>query len=91
MRGARICWTLVVLCASSTAAMGCSNDDVGVGYCVVTAASAQARDDGSKPGELVQADSGCLEDEVLICGSYNTRDQFVSDDCADGVGAPTDD
>lgn len=70
---------------------GCSEDKNGLGYCVVTPESAELREGDASPGELVQADSGCLGDETLICGRYNSRDQFVSDDCASGVGAPSSD
>ena len=73
--------------------LGCSEDDSGLGYCVVTPESADARNDlgeETAAGQLVRADSGCIENEVLICGYYNSREQFVSDDCAKGVGAPED-
>ncbi len=79
---------LAVLVPSSA---GCSDDKNGLGYCVVTPESTELREgitNNASPGELVQADSGCVGDEILVCGGYNSRDQFVSDDCASGSGAP---
>jgi len=89
MRPPRILALLYLLGVATTSVVSCAGDDVGTGHCVVTEESARLRSrEGLAAGDLAQADTGCLADELLICGNYNSRHQFVSNDCAEGVGAP---
>ena len=56
---------------------------------ILTPNAVSSWDPTIEAGDLVQADSGCIENETLVCGSFNARDEFVPDDCATNVGAPT--